>query len=383
MTDRPILPLAPRGSVLPSDVSAWLSVRGWEKTGELGQVAAFWERGRHGVVVPLNLQSPDFRLRWTEMTEELAAANDTDPQGVLLSIIQEGADIAEFRASGEDSIDDSIPLGDAEVLISAVRQAMTASANAVVQPRSYFGHSIPKLAREHARGVRMGQTRRGSYIIPVISRVPILEPPDNEGDAPLFDDLKYEPFPRQAMRTLAGGLAALHRMTTSESMPSRSIINESVGEGVSHELCDAVANTLETRSIDALDVTFSWASRLPVYQAPERVSLEQGVASIVREVSNYLRGEEVVGDQSLTGFVKVLNRGEDDEQGKVTIRALVNDKPRNVSMFLDDDDYDRASHANNDRVQVSVTGRLERVPGKALRFDTVRDFHPIQSLPED
>jgi hypothetical protein len=354
--------------------------RGWRKTGQLANVAARWERDGGAVVVPLNLQSPDFPLRWAEMVVDLADASDTDPQGLMLAIMHEGSDVAEFRALGGTHIDDSIPLGDAEMLIGSVRQAMTASANAVVQPRSYFGHSIPKVAREHAKSVRMGQTRRGSYIIPIISRVPILEPPDNDDD-PLFEDLAYEPFSRQAMRRLAEGLSALQTLTASGSMPNASTMNESVGRGLSHELCDAVADSLESISIDQLQVSFSWARRLPVVHPTERVVLDSSVAEVVRGVSNYLRGEQVVGEQTLAGFVKVLDRGEDDEEGKVTIRALVRDKPRNVSLLLDAEQYDVASHANNERVPVSVTGQLERAPGKALRFLSVRDFGPIESFP--
>jgi len=313
------------------------------------------------------------------MTVGLAGASDTDPQGLMLAIMHEGSDVAEFRALGDAYIDDSIPLGDAEVLIGSVRQAMTASANAVVQPRSYFGHSIPKVAREHAKSVRMGQTRRGSYIIPIISRVPILEPPDNEDDH-LFEDLNYEPFSRQAMRRLAEGLSALQTLTASGSMPKASTMNASVGHGVSHELCDAVADSLESISIDQLEVSFSWANRLPVAHPTERIVFDRSVVDVVRRVSDYLRGEQVVGEQTLTGYVKVLDRGEDDEEGKVTIRALVSDKPRNVSLQLGAEHYDIASRANNERVPVSVTGQLERAPGKALRFLSVRDFGPIESF---
>jgi hypothetical protein len=57
----------------------------------------------------------------------------------------------------------------------------------------------------------MGQTRRGSYIVPVISRLPILEPED-EDDAVLFEDVTYQPFARTAMLRLAEGLTALREL---------------------------------------------------------------------------------------------------------------------------------------------------------------------------
>ena len=143
---------------------------------------------------------------------------------------------------------------------------MQASANAALQPRSYYGHSIPDAARDHARSVRMGQTRRGSYIVPVISRLPILEP-DDADDAVLFEDVVYQPFARSAMRKLAEGFTALRDLTHGEGQPTRRAITEAVGQGVSSELCDAIAGTLETESVADLDVTFAWAERLPASRA--------------------------------------------------------------------------------------------------------------------
>jgi hypothetical protein len=365
--------------VAPADVTDWLSAHGWSETGRLGDIASRWETDGHGVVVPLLDTSPDFGLRWDEMLTGLADALDTDPEGVVLAVTKAGSDIAEFRAAGEGRIDDSIPLGDAAVLIESVRRLLQASANSTLQPRSYYGHSLPDAAREHARSVRMGQTRRGSYIVPVISRVPILEAEDDD-DALLFEDDVYQPFARSAMLRLAQGLTTLRDLTHSKAQPTRSQITESVGAGVSSELCEAVASTLETESIANLDVSFSWAERLPVSSAYDRVVLEGAAAPAVREVANILKGQAVVGRQTFVGYVKRLDRGEEDEIGRITLRALDNDKARNITMDLTDDDYHVAGEANTDRRMVSATGVLQREPGRALRFTEVTDFHLIQEL---
>jgi hypothetical protein len=367
------------GGVTPSDVTAWLRAQGWSETGRLGDLATRWQSDEGGVVVPMLLSAPDFGLRWSEMVVSLSTATGLDEQGMLLAVARSGSDIAEFRAQG-GAIDDSLPLGDAEVLIASVRRAMVASANSAVQPRSYFGHSIPDAARNHARNVRMGHTRRGSYIVPVISKLPTLEAEDEE-DARLFEDEVFQPFSRASMLRLAEGLTALQRITHDETLPPRSVINESVGSGVSYELCEAVANVLETNSVEGLSVTFSWAERLAPVSAPTQVTIAQGTAPILRELSAYLLGEQVVGQQTLIGFVKVLDRGEDDEVGKVVIRALDSDMARNVSMLLPDEFYDTASQANNERRMVSVTGQLERQPGRALRFVSVSDFSLVEQLP--
>lgn len=139
-------------TIVPDDVTEWLKGLGWTRTGSLGDVAQSWRRGESQVLIPTLASSPDFPLRWSEMLANLSRTLGTDPAGVLLAVAKAGSDIAEFRASGQ--IDDTLPLGDASTLIESVRRAIQASANSALQPRSYFGHSVPDAARLHASGVR-------------------------------------------------------------------------------------------------------------------------------------------------------------------------------------------------------------------------------------
>lgn len=375
MTDDAILT---NQALLPVDVTEWLRIHGWSQTAALGDIAQRWQNDTAGVVVPMFTRSPDFTLRWSEMLNRLANSFDTDPAGVLLAVAKAGSDIAEFRASGQ--IDDSIPLGDASTLIDSVRRSMQASANSALQPRSYYGHSLPDAARDHARKVRMGQTRHGSYVIPVISRLPILQP-DDADDAVLFEDVAYQPFARSAMLKLAQGLAALRELTHGTSAPAASRITEAVGAGVSSELCEAVANTLEAESITALSVAFTWAERLPASSAPVSVNLESEAVPLLRHVGSVLRGEPIIGRQTVVGYVKRLDRGEDDEVGRITLRTLDSDKARNITIDLNDADYHIAGEANTDRRMVAATGILHREPGRALRFSEVVDFHLLEELP--
>lgn len=363
--------------LLPADVTEWLRIHGWSRSGSLGDIAERWQSGVGDVLVPMLTSSPDFTLRWSEMLGHLAEDFNLDQAGVLLAVTKAGSDIAEFRAVGH--IDDSLPLGDAATLIDSVRRAMQASANSALQPRSYFGHSIPEAARDHARHVRMGQTRRGSYVVPVISRLPILQPIDAD-DAVLFEDVAYQPFARNAMLRLAEGLTQLRELTHGAGEPTRSQITESIGRGVSSELCDAVANSLETESITDLDVSFTWAERLPTPSASKAVKLESGSVHLIRQVGDTLRGEPVVGSQTVVGYVKRLDRGEDDEVGRITLRILDNDKARNVTLELNDEAYHIAGEANTDRRMVSATGVLHREPGRALRFSHVMDFRMLEDL---
>ena len=368
-------------SVQPGDVTNWLRDHEWHRVGRMEDVAERWQSDSHIVLVPLSTNSSDFSIRWREMLQDLADAVGTDESGVILTIEKADSDIAEFRAIGDTSIDDAIPLGDASLLIEQIHRTMRASANSAIQPRSYFGHSLPDRVKNHADGVRMGQTRRGSYVVPVICRIPMLRT-ENADDQPLFDASKtYQPFARLAMMQLAEGLDELRAMAIDATFPSSDRVRDSVSRGVSFELSGAIATVLEARSIETLTVNFSWAEKLVIPGVPSAVIFPREMSPIIRYVSDELRGVTVVGTQTLVGFVKTLSRGEDDEIGRVTVRALDEDHARNVALELDSEQYDIASHANNERVLVSVTGRLRREVGRMLRFDSVDSFRLIESHP--
>lgn len=359
----------------PREIASWLEWRGWTLSSSLGSIAERWSKSESSVIIPLQPSSPDFQLRWTEMLTSLGRLFSLDPDGLLLAVGRDGSDVAEFRAAGD--IDDSLPLGDASILIDSLRRAMQAAANSAIQPRSYFGHSIPDGARNFARNVRMGLTRRGSYVIPVISPVPILRE-DDPDDARLFDDAFHQPFSRSAMLQLAEGIAELRNLTHSAQSPARSEIAASVSRGVSAELCDSIASLLETQSVESLAVAFSWAERLPISHAPDPVSIEQGSVPLIRQIGNYLRGEPVIGAQTVIGYVKRLDRGEDDEVGRVTLRILDGDKARNVTLELDDQRYQTAGEANTSRQLISANGILHREPGRMLRLSDVSSFELVQ-----
>ncbi|WP_156424670.1 hypothetical protein [Arthrobacter sp. EpRS71] len=365
-------------TLMPVDVTEWLRFHGWKQTASLGEVAQRWQNHATGVVVPLVTRAPDFSLRWSEMLNRLAESFRTDTAGVLLAVAKAGSDIAEFRASGQ--IDDSLPLGDASTLIDSVRRSIQASANSALQPRSYYGHSLPDAARDHANGVRMGQTRHGSYVIPVISRLPILQP-ENADDAVLFTDVAYQPFARSAMLKLSEGLSALRDLTHGATAPKASQITEAVGAGVSSELCEAIANTLEAESISSLNVSITWAERLPTPPTSSTVGLDSEAATLLRHIGSVLRGEPIIGRQTVVGYVKRLDRGEDEELGRITLRTLDLDKARNITIDLNDADYHIAGEANTERRMVAATGMLHREPGRALRFTEVDDFHLVSEIP--
>jgi hypothetical protein len=155
---------------------------------------------------PTLRDASDYDLRVSQMLRSLASWSQRSVEAIVEEMIHEGSDVTEWRANGLHAHDFSVPLEDGLNLVQAVRNVFIAAANAAIRRRGYFGHSTLKAAREHAYAVRMGQTRRGSYVIPIISRVPgVVEQTDGQGR--LDVEVSAQPFRAEGHGTARGCLA--------------------------------------------------------------------------------------------------------------------------------------------------------------------------------
>lgn len=98
--------------------------------------------------------------------------------------------------------------GEGEALVGNAHEMILAGACAAVQPKPYYAASKPEKASRFVRGLRMGQTERGSYALTLFAKVsPSLQPRPT-----LFDD-EAAPFARRAVLRLAHAPAALRAAT--------------------------------------------------------------------------------------------------------------------------------------------------------------------------
>ncbi|MFI7067080.1 hypothetical protein ACIBL3_39205 [Kribbella sp. NPDC050124] len=371
-----------RLELAPEDVTSWLAANDWRRVPASQETAALWVRSAHEVLQPLAPGSTDYRLRLADLLRTLARAEKRDALLITQEILSEGADVCEWRATGEQINQYTIPLDDGDRLVHGARTAFVAAANATVHRRGYFGHSIAKAAREHAKSVRMGQTMPGSYIVPIISHVSgsTLVPGGQEDGLDIRIDA--QPFGRRVMIQLAEALSTIQDLAVDADPPNMRRINESVGHGVSHELCAAVSEVLAADSVDGLDVSFAWARRLPVRDAVERIRLPKASLPNVQGIAESLRGSQVVAEQTIVGIVRGTRRDPAEEFGLVTIRAPIGSTDRLVHMWLGRDDFHQALMAADEERLVYVTGTLAREPGRQWKFESITNFGYAEFMSE-
>ncbi|MGE7389357.1 hypothetical protein ACQKM2_28180 [Streptomyces sp. NPDC004126] len=368
----------------PAEIRSYLRVAGWAPVSG-GDVAELWTLpgpADEVVLVPMKPGAPDFTKRARILVQDLARVESREAQAVHDAIATVYHDVTDLRASHPSLTDGSIPLESGYELFVSAKRLRVASAAATIRRQGHY-RNFPTRARAQAREVRLGQTRRGSYIVPIISqaRAPedVYSPRQDHIDVAVEETL----FDRRVTATMSRALGILEEMAAAEREPTKSEINDSIGEGVSYELCQALTKVVNTESVSTLDVSFNWSRvAAPPPGTPAQVEFNREAIDIVDRVSDHLKTKAYTSEHVIYGVVTDLSRHPEDDNGRVGVQTLIQRRSRTVWMHLPDADYHTAVRCHDAGVPVRVRGSLTSPPGGQARMSVV-DFGPDPSLGPD
>ncbi|MFE7519010.1 hypothetical protein [Streptomyces halstedii] len=368
----------------PEELFSYLSRAGWVRA-RSGALAELWQaRDDVGaaVLVPRISEAADFKRTVEILTAEVARLERRDPVDVLRDISRQFLDVTDLRAQDDDIDEGTISLQAGLGLFNAANHLMVSAAAATIHRQGYYGRAIPKAAHAHARRLRLGQTRPGSYVLPVISNARFGST-ERYGDGVPRLDVQSEDtyFDRRVLATLSRSLETLAELTMRrDRTPTRSDIRDSVGEGVSSELCAAVLEVIGKGKVETFDIAFNWAPAAPVPDDLRRQIIFSSVnREILTEVQNELKEADEPSETVLYGVIRRMSLKANEESGRVTLETLVDGRPRSVSFDLDLVTYRRAAQYHGERRRVVVTGFLDAPPGRPAKM-TVSTFGPDRSI---
>lgn len=365
----------------PEEIRSYLKVTGWAPVSG-GDVAELWSLpgpADEVVLVPMKPGAPDFAKRARILMHDLARVAFEDVQTVHDAIATVYNDVTDLRASDPSMSDGTIPLESGYELFLSAKRIRVASAAATIRRQAHF-RNLPPRAREQAREVRLGQTRRGSYIVPIISQARSPEDVYAPGQDHIDVQVEETLFDRRVTATMSRALGVLEDMAGSHRGPTPSEISDSIGEGVSYELCQALAKVVNTESVSALDVAFHWSRvAAPPPGTPAHVEFNRAAIEIVDQVSEQLKTKIYTREHLIYGVVTDLSRQPDDDTGRVGVQTLIKRRSRTVWMDLPDGDYHTAVHCHDAGIPVRVRGTLTSPPGGLARM-AVTVFGPDPSL---
>ncbi len=183
------------------------------------------------------------------------------------------------------------------------------------------------------------------------------------------------PFERKTCLRLAEALqaaegAARESAASGQMEPFR----QRAKEGVSANLCDAVAEVLEATSADALRADFSFAPCRPLLrEVPRGPAFSADTAAVLREASARLRGDAIYPATEIKGTVVRLESDDSASGGGVVLRVELEGRPRQVRVVLDPVGYQHAIKAHGDRALVRCLGDLAR-EGRSWALHNPREF---------
>lgn len=295
-----------------------------------------------------------------EAVQALAKFERRQAREVLADLAVPPADILRLHIQSPSANSGTLPLDEGLNLLKGGSSLLLAAACSAHQPLAHYRSQTFAPAQEFLRSCQLGQTERGSYIATIIAPVtPELTP--SLFDA-VGDDLEIgdEPYERRVTLLLMQALQVL-RGTLDRGRADELL--RAVPQGVSANLCDALASMSPSDSRASLQVSMAWSRNRPRVpsEVPARIGFAQAEFSTLREAGRRLRNVEPRRVQVKGPVIGLQAEPADlveDFRGNVTIRTLVSGRSARVRFVLQQSEYQQACDAHRDRRRVAISGLL-------------------------
>lgn len=363
---------------------------GWHAVSS-GSVGALWTGPRNVEVgIPHNL-APD-SPEWPGVIERVAYGLGTTEESFVDRItIGFRHDVTDFRASG-DGWGHYVPVEAGVDLFTTAKSLLRTSATTARVAKPVIGGNYSAPGDRVVAEARFGQTREGSYVVPLIvpvatraeddaQRQPELEPRDG---TPVFRNASIESEARRATRTMAQSLAAIWtQIVEPERVPGDRLVHDLVTAGISREMLRSLSEVLAHPAVREFDTEFHWAEHpsTPAPDAPPRVALPAESTGLLNEVAQRFREKRETPVESLSGQIVEL-RDEAAGIGAITLATVRNSRNVEILVPLRGKALDEA-HAWFASREVILVRSIIRSRGGRLRAEAPETVGPIGQVAFD
>ncbi|MCY3994369.1 MAG: hypothetical protein OXF50_24310 [Caldilineaceae bacterium] len=343
-------------AVSPVALSAYARSEGWAKAEPYGDYSDVYAAdGLPEIILPRTEHLGDYANVVSTVLGIFARTAGVDELALYRDLVNADRDVIRMRASESD--DGTVAMDEGVDFVRGASDVILAAACSFYNPQPLFRAGANREARVYLRQMRLGQTEQGSFVVTLLS--PVVPPPMQ-----LTFDLSPEELPddaveRRITRHLASSLSAVRQAIEGTVGGEADAFAEVVEKGVSANLCEALDTMIMPFS--TTDVSFVWARTRPVVRAREVIRFSNDDAPILREAARAFRQRGPRHDESLVGFVNILNRTEDQEEGKIWLKAEIDGQMQSVNAVLEQSEYARAIKAHAEQATVIAEGDLERV----------------------
>lgn len=347
-------------AITPSALRAYIVGEGWQKVERFGQYSEVYTRQSaertDEMIIPFTDQIADYAEAVGSVISQIARTEGRDELAVYADLNLADRDVIRVRAPEADD-DGSIELEPGVELVQHARDLLASAAcSAYEARRAFYLGKVPQAA-SYMRRVRLGQTERGSFVVTLLAPIP--PSLGTERQQTLWPSLEDEPYERKVTRTLVQGLQSAQEAVIAVNRGDDGLeaFTRAVSRGVSANLCESVASMIDQSN--GADVSVTWARTRPAPSVRAQIVFGRADAEILREAGRQLRLQEPRRDERILGYVINLHRGEGETEGQVTIKALLDGRPRSLQVVLPGPLYQIAIAAHDKQHPIAIVGDLE------------------------
>jgi len=341
-------------AISPTALSAYARAAGWQRQ-EPYRVHSdiYTSETEREIIVPRTERLGDYASVVAALIHAFAEATGQDESSVYRSLVTTDRDTVRLKVT--ESEDGSVSLEDGVNLLGGARDLVLSAACSLDSPKPVYRPGANREAAELAKQMRLGQTDQGSFVVTLLTPIvpppmPMLFPEMDENNAPI-----QRRMTRRLIEAVKGARTATERATAGDD----GAFEEAVNSGVSANLCEALVRIIEP--FPTLDVGVSWARTRPVEISDAVVRFGRADAALLREAARSFRERAPRPDIRLHGFVRLLQRGETEDDGTIRLATEIDGQQRSVVAVLEQADYERVVQAHKNRALVVLSGDLERV----------------------
>jgi hypothetical protein len=362
----------------PPHVAAYLVNIGWRDEGQYGPFARRYlktigER-EFELLLPRSPALADFSNRMAEAAQIVADAEGRDVRHVIFDLSVAAFDVIRVRSKDADDYG-SVRFEEGLELHEEARKLVVAAAlaEASESPRAAWKGRHPDSVTKYVERLRLGQTENASFSLTILSPYAF----DLGGQSALFDD---ESFGRRVTRKFGRALSAIEHALSDSLADPLPAFSRAVSEGVSAELCMALAKLADNDT--GIEVSIAWSPAKPE-GPPKRVALTRHDGSVLQEVARSLSAQEPERDFIIEGRIEEIKERSEDFQGSVVLEAPIAGRGvRKIRVRFEAPERDLVFDAAKSKQWVRVTGDLVR-DGKSLSLLGPREFAVMQPEEED
>jgi len=366
-------------AITPLALAAYARTSNWRLTESYGQHAdVYISPMGEEALVPRTDRLADYAAAVSSVIGAFAKESDTDEYSIYRDLVGADHDVVRVRAVADED-DGSIPIDAGVEIVRQARDMLLAAACSIHNPQPYYRAGANKDATEYMRSVKLGQTEHGSFVITLLAPVPPLLSPQQPTLDPAWAGFDDEPWERLVTRRLVTALNA-SRNATEASVSTQSVFENAIEQGVSANLCEAVAGLVEQSQ--ETEISVAWAKTRPTPEPRSSIVFSRKDGPILKEAARTFRLREPLENETLFGQVTRLNREPTEIDGRLTLKVIVGNKLQSVMATLEDPAaYSRVVYAFDHKLPIVINGNLRRI-GQRWSLEQARLVEIVDSADE-